>query len=50
MPDLDPQRVSDARKQASELTKEAEYHETRAAALRARAALLARTWGFDAGD
>lgn len=44
---LDPARVAGAKLRAEELLREAEFLERRARVARNRAALLARTWGFE---
>jgi hypothetical protein len=47
---IDSHRVEEARKRGAALAVEAAYHQGRADAARFSLALLARTWGFDAGE
>lgn len=47
---LDPDRVEDAKRRARAAALVAQHHERMAAAERARVAILARTWGFDASE
>lgn len=46
----DTRRIADAKKRASEALEDAAYYERRATESRAKAALLARTWGFKVED
>jgi len=47
---LDPSRVENAKKRARAKLRDAKYHDGQAAASRAAAAQLARTWGFVIGS